>query len=106
MAYSKTNPGGAALTPRARRGLLIVGVLVVLALGGLGLWSALASDADSASGQGCVSMNVPSSTGGALIHYCGNQAKAFCHDAYIHTDRISLLARPHCRQAGLAGDNR
>ena len=80
----------------------MAGALVVFVLGGLGLWSALASDRDGASGHGCVSLNVPSSTGGALIHYCGDQAKSFCRDAYIQTDRISLLARPQCRLAGLA----
>lgn len=105
MPYSKTNPGGAALTPGARRGLLIACALVVFVLGGFGLWSALASDTDGASGHGCVSLNVPSSTGGALIHYCGGQARAFCDDAWARSDHISLLARPQCKLAGLAGDN-
>lgn len=105
MAYSKTNPGRAALTPGARRGLVIIGALVVLVAGGLGLWSVLASDSQGTSGHGCVSLTVPSSTGGALIHYCGDQARSFCRDAWTHTDHVSLLARPQCKLAGLAGDN-
>jgi hypothetical protein len=105
VPYSRTNPQAGTLTPRVRRRLLIAGAAVILVLGGLGLWAALGSDQYGASGHGCVNLNVPSSTGGALIHYCGAQAKTFCHDAFTHTDRVSLLARPQCRLAGLAGDN-
>jgi len=101
MPYSKTNPQAGTLTPRAKRAFLIAGVLVVLALGGLGLWGALAPDPYGTSANGCVTVNLPSSMGGSLMHYCGDDAKSFCKSAYAHSDRISLLARPQCALAGL-----
>jgi hypothetical protein len=101
MPYSKTMPQAGTLTPRAKRVLLIAGVLIILALGGLGLWGALASDPYGTSANGCVTVNLPSSMGGSLVHYCGADAKSFCASSYAHNDRISLLARPQCTLAGL-----
>jgi hypothetical protein len=104
MPYSKTNLGqaGAPLSRRAKRVLLSVGVGTVVVLAGLGLWSAFGPDRYGPSANGCVTVNFPSSTGGSLIHYCGSAAKAFCKTAYADDDRISLLARPQCKLAGLA----
>jgi hypothetical protein len=45
---------------------------------------------------------MPSSTGGALIHECGQAAKTMCQRAFTATDKVSLLTRPQCRLAGLA----
>lgn len=101
MPYSKTNPQAETLTPRAKRVLLAVGVLVIVVLGGLGIWAALGPDPYGTSANGCVTVNLPSSMGGALMHYCGAGAKSFCKSAYTHDDRISLLARPQCTLAGL-----
>jgi hypothetical protein len=104
MPYSKTNVQAdrTPLSPRAKRVLLSVAVVVVLALSGLGLWSAFGSDRYGTSANGCVTVNFPSSTGGSFVHYCGSTAKSFCHEAYANSDRISLLARPQCKLAGLA----
>jgi hypothetical protein len=102
MSYSKTNlQTGAPLSPKAKRVLLSVAVVTVLVLGGLGLWSAFGPDQYGASANGCVTVNFASSTGGSSIHYCGAAAKSFCKSAYSSTDRISLLARPQCKLAGL-----
>jgi hypothetical protein len=103
MPYSKTNPqaGAAPLSPRAKRVLLSVAAALVLALGGLGLWSVFGPDPYGTSANGCVTVNLPSSMGGSLIHYCGSGAKSFCKSAYASSDRISLLARPQCKLAGL-----
>jgi hypothetical protein len=103
MPYSKANPGtGAPLSRRAKRVLLSVSVVVVVGLAGLGLWSAFGPDRYGTSANGCVTLNLPSSTGGSLMHYCGGAAKTFCQSAYASSDRISLLARPQCKLAGLA----
>lgn len=103
MPYAKTNlQTGAPLSPRAKRVLLSVTVVVVLVLGGLGLWSVFGPDPYGTSANGCVTVNLPSSTGGSLIHYCGSAAKSFCKSAYVSSDRISLLARPQCKLAGLS----
>jgi hypothetical protein len=100
--YAKTNPSAGHLSPRQKRVFAIVGVLVLLLLAGLGAWGALGSDSYSSSGHGCVNVTVPSSTGGATLHYCGSQAKSFCQASFRSTDQISLRARPQCVLAGLA----
>ena len=103
--YAKTNPRAGRLTPRAKRVFGIVGVLIVLILGGLGAWAALASDSYSSSGHGCVDVTVPSSTGGATLHYCGAAARSFCQASFRSHDQVSLRARPQCVLAGLGPAN-
>jgi len=100
--YAKTNPSAGRLSPRQKRAFAIIGVLVVLIFAGLGIWSALASDSYSSSGHGCVNVTVPSSTGGATVHYCGAQARSFCQTSFQKQDQLSLRARPQCVLAGLA----
>ena len=99
--YAKTNPGTGRLSSRQKRVFAVVGVLVVALLAGLGAWAALASDSYSSSGHGCVSVTVPSSTGGATLHYCGDAARSFCQTSFRRQDQISLRARPQCVLAGL-----
>jgi hypothetical protein len=99
--YAKTNPGTGRLSSRQKRVFAVVGVLVVALLAGLGAWAALASDSYSSSGHGCVSVTVPSSTGGATLHYCGDAARSFCQTSFRKQDQISLRARPQCVLAGL-----
>ena len=100
--YAKTNPSAGRLSPKQKRAFAIVGVLVVLIIAGLGTWSALAPDSYSSSGHGCVNVTVPSSTGGATLHYCGSAARSFCQASFQKQDQISLRARPQCVLAGLA----
>ena len=105
--YSKTRLGADQLSGGpglSRRGKLIVfsllGVVLAAAIA-LGIWSAIGPDRYGASANGCVNLTVPSSTGGATLHYCGPQAVALCRSAYASSDKISLLARPQCQLAGL-----
>ena len=107
MVYSKTKLGADQLSggPRlSRRGKIIVfsllGVVLAAAVS-LGIWSAVGSDQYGKSANGCVNFNIPNTMGGALIHYCGSQAEAYCRSAYASSDKLSLLARPQCEQAGL-----
>jgi hypothetical protein len=104
--YARTNPNAGHLSPGQKRAFTIIGVLIVLVLGGLGAWSALASDSYSSSGHGCVNVTVPSSTGGATLHYCGSAARSFCQASFRSRDPISLRARPQCVLAGLAPASR
>jgi hypothetical protein len=99
--YSKTNPGAGELTHRSKRTIAMVGGLVILALIGAGIWGAFAADPNATSANGCVSVTVPSTMGGAPIHYCGAAARSFCRSAFAGSDQLSLLARPQCRLAGL-----
>ncbi len=99
--YAKTNPGAGHLSAGQKRAFAVIGVLVVLVLGGLAAWGTLASDSYSGSAHGCVNFTVPSSTGGASVHYCGAAARSFCQASFRSEDKISLLARPQCVRAGL-----
>jgi hypothetical protein len=105
--YSKTRlgsdqiEGALSLTPRGKRIVyLIVGVLAAVGLA-IGVWSAVSSDNYATSANGCVSLTVPSTTGGGTIHYCGAQAVTFCRAAFAGSDELSLAARPQCDLAGL-----
>jgi hypothetical protein len=99
--YAKTRPTAGSLTPRQKRVFAIIGALLILVLGGLGVWGALAHDSYGASANGCVNVNLPSSTGGSTLHYCGSQARAFCVTAFASPGQISQRARPQCVLAGL-----
>jgi hypothetical protein len=99
--YAKTMPQAGRLSTRQKRTFAVIGVLVVVLLGGLGIWGAFSSDRYGASGHGCVNVTVASSTGGATLHYCGAQARAFCQQSYQQHDQVSLKARPQCMAAGL-----
>jgi hypothetical protein len=99
--YSKTNPTAGTLTKRQKRIFAITGAVVILVLGGLGIWGALAHDTYGASGHGCVNVVLPSSTGGSTLHYCGSAARSFCVTAFKSNDQVSLRARPQCVLAGL-----
>jgi hypothetical protein len=99
--YAKTNLGTGQLSAQRKRVLAIVSGLVVLCLAGFGIWAAVAPDGYAGSGKGCVSVTIPSSTGGATLHYCGAAARSFCQSAFSSADPISLRARPQCRLAGL-----
>lgn len=104
--YSKTSLGAdqlsvPSLSPRGRR-ILWAGIAAVIALClAAGAWIAAGTDDYASSANGCVSFNIPNTMGGALIHHCGNDARAFCAAAYTHSDRLSLLGRPECARAGL-----
>src|ERR1700684_3615758 len=92
--YAKTNPGAGRLPRRQKRVFAVVGVLVVLLLAGLATWGALDSDSYSSSGHGCVNLTVPSSTGGATLHYCGAEGPAVFKTAVASPGPISQRGRP------------
>jgi hypothetical protein len=100
--YRKTQqPKAEALTRRDKRGIAIVGGVVLALLVGLGVWAAVNPGGYGRSHDGCVTVNAASSTGGALLHACGSSAVAMCKAAFEHDDKLSLLTRPQCRLAGL-----
>ena len=88
--------------PRGTRiGLLLSLLAVLLVLVGVAVWAAVDPGRYTSSRDGCVSVTVPSSTGGALLHGCGDQARAMCRAAFAGSDRIALLTRPEGELAGL-----
>jgi len=97
-----TQPRAEQATPRDKRRILIVVAAIVAVLVGVGIWAAVRPGAYGSSGNGCVTVTMPSSTGGALIHECGAAARTMCRHAFAAGDKVSMLTRPQCRLAGLA----
>lgn len=102
MRGRQPNPRGESLTPRQKRVFAIVGGLVVVLVACLGAWAVLGPDSYGRSGHGCVNVVEPSSTGGAVLHQCGDAARAMCRNAFAQHSKLDLLTRPQCRLAGLA----
>jgi len=105
--YSKTRlaadqaEGARALTPRGKRIVCAIAAAVLAAGAAIAVWSAVSSDPAETSANGCVSVNVASTTGGGILHYCGKQAESFCRTAFTASDAVALAARPQCDLAGL-----
>jgi hypothetical protein len=97
-----SQPTAQPLTRLGKRRLVLIGVILVAALAAGIAWAAISSGSYDSSRAGCVTVTVPSSTGGALLHECGAGARALCRNAFARSDRFSVLARPQCRLAGLA----
>jgi hypothetical protein len=97
-----TQPRAEPATRRDKRIVLIAVLVTLLALAGAGIWAAVRPGAYGGSRDGCVTVTMASSTGGAVIHECGAQARSMCTQAFAHSDKLSLLTRPQCRLAGLA----
>ncbi len=101
MDGRQPNPRGESLSPRGKRVFATVAVAIAMMLGATAVWAMLASGSYGRSGHGCVVVTMPSTTGGAILHGCGATARAMCHRAFSHTDRVALLTRPQCRLAGI-----
>jgi hypothetical protein len=97
-----TIPAAEPATRRDRRTILGVGVLLVLIFAGVGIWAAVRPGSYGASSHGCITVNVPMSMGGALIHGCGPKARTLCRTAYTGHDQVARLTRVQCRIAGIA----
>jgi hypothetical protein len=95
------NPLGESLKPGQKRVMGIIGVVLLLALGGVGIWAATNSGSYGSSRNGCINVNVPSSTGGANMHECGAGARSLCAAAYAGHDELARLTRQQCRLAGI-----
>jgi hypothetical protein len=101
MDGRQPNRHGESLTPRQRRVFLLVCVVLAVLLGSAGAWAATRSGSYGRSGHGCVNVVVPSSTGGGIVHDCGEAARALCRAAFAEHTRLAAYARPQCRLAGL-----
>ena len=98
------NPGhfGQSLSRRGKWVMGTIGVVLVAALAGVGVWSVVGKNSYGPSRDGCVTVNVVSSMGGAVSHACGAMARALCKSAFAHDDSLSRQTRTQCRLAGLA----
>jgi hypothetical protein len=89
-----------ARTPLSRRdkrllaAVAVIGAIVVAALAVVYL-----TRSGSASGEGCLVANVPSTMGGAQLRICGGAAHAFCRS---HGGDTTIAAA--CHRQGFAAD--
>lgn len=78
---------------------------MVVALGlivaAIAVWAVARPGSYGSSGNGCITVTMPSTTGGAQFHECGGKARTLCAHAYANTDKVSMLTRPQCKLAGL-----
>ena len=95
-------PEAQPATRRDRRVLAIVGVLLVAVFAGVAIWAAVRPGSYGASRDGCITVNLPSSMGGSLVHGCGHRAKTMCRSAYAGHGTAARLTRQQCRLAGIA----
>jgi hypothetical protein len=95
-------PAAEPVTRRDRRRLAVVGVIVLAVFAGVGIWAAVRPGSYGASRDGCITVNMPSTTGGALVHGCGPTARSMCRSAYASTGTAARLTRQQCRLAGIA----
>jgi hypothetical protein len=97
-----TQPRAEQATATDKRRLAVAAAVLVAVLAGVAIWAAVRPGSYGASRAGCVTVTLPSTTGGGLVHECGTGAKTMCRHAFAASDKVSLLARPQCRLAGLA----
>ncbi|HEY6479437.1 MAG TPA: hypothetical protein VIZ00_05375 [Streptosporangiaceae bacterium] len=95
-------PQAEPVTRRDKRIIAVIGAVIVAVLAGVGIWAAAAPGSYGASSNGCITVNLPSTMGGSLVHACGGRAASLCADAYAGTGLAPRLFRPQCRLAGIA----
>ena len=89
------------LSPRERRTALVLGALMLLTGAGVGAWELAKPGSGGNGGRLCVSIVVPSSTGGATLTYCGRPAKTWCAAESERPDALGTQAEAACRRKGL-----
>jgi len=100
MPFAST-PAAEQVTSRDKRRIAAVVAAILLVLAAIAVWAAVRPGTYGTSKDGCVTVTLPSSTGGALIHQCGAQARSLCKRAYAGTGEAAKLTRPQCRLAGI-----
>jgi hypothetical protein len=95
-------PPAEQVTGRDKRKIAAVVAAILLVLAAVAVWAAVRPGSYGSSKNGCITVTLPSTTGGALMHQCGPAAKTTCQRAYAGTDKVSQLTRPQCRLAGIA----
>jgi hypothetical protein len=94
-------PAAEHVTSRDKRKIAAAVAAIGLVLAAIAVWAAVRPGAYGSSKDGCITVTMASSTGGALIHQCGASARALCKRAYAATGKESMLIRPQCRLAGI-----
>jgi hypothetical protein len=101
MPFASTPPAE-HVTRRDKRRIAAVIAVILLLLAAVAVWAAVRPGSYGTSKDGCITVTVPSSTGGGLLHQCGPAARTTCQHAFITSGKIAILTRPQCRLAGIA----
>lgn len=80
--------------------LIVTGVVVALIVVGAAVWS-LTSRSYDRSSDGCVTVPIASTMGGAIEHACGPAARDWCRAASGGQDAHAQAVRAQCRVAGI-----
>ena len=104
MPFAST-PAAEQVTSRDKRRILAVCAAILLVIAAVAVWAAVRPGSYGSSRNGCITVNMASTTGGAQIHQCGAEAKLTCKKAYAGRDQLSALTRPQCKLAGLTAAN-
>lgn len=97
-----SQPPAEQVTGRDKRRIAAVIAAIALVLAAVAVWAAVRPGSYGSSRDGCITVTVPSTTGGALMHQCGPGARTLCKRAYAGTDKVAMLTRPQCRLAGIS----
>jgi hypothetical protein len=95
-------PEAEQISGQEKRRLIAGLVVLAIVLAGVGIWAAARPGGYGASKNGCITVTLPSTTGGALMHQCGARARATCKHAFAAGGEVAALTRPQCRLAGLS----
>ena len=101
MPFASTPPAE-QVTGRDKARIVAVIAAILLVIAAVAVWAAVRPGAYGSSRNGCITVTIPSSTGGGLLHQCGQPAKSTCQRAFTGSDKIAFLTRPQCRLAGIA----
>jgi hypothetical protein len=96
-----TIPPSEPVTRGDKRKMVIIGLIVLAIVAGVGIWIAVKPGKYDVSGNGCVTVNLPSVMGGSLVHGCGAKAQQMCRSAYAGQGIAVSLTRRQCRIAGI-----
>ena len=100
--YSRTRRPTAPLSRRQKRFMAAAGALLIAVIAGVSAWALSHPGKYDRSHAGCVTVNLPSSTGGGIEHQCGAAARAMCQDAFTRADGNALATQRQCRLAGIS----
>jgi hypothetical protein len=95
------NPQGESLSRRQKRVFAVAGAIALAVVVGVGIWSVSDSGSYGRSGNGCINVTMPSTTGAGLMHGCGAVARTMCRRALNRHDELARLTLVQCRIAGL-----
>jgi hypothetical protein len=80
--------------------LATLAALCVAAAIALAVVALVGGDQNSTSHAGCVNVTIPSTTGGATLHACGQKARSWCASEAARPDAFAKFVLPQCRKAG------